>query len=89
MKENCSTIRCLILILWRFHSTLKAPLSAKKIARMEKLYGFNAVKNAEIRFRWLRLGLRARLEETIPRALEFATEQGRMKFTRPIFRYVQ
>ena len=57
MKENCSTIRCLILILWRFHSTLKAPLSAKKIARMEKLYGFNAVKNAEIRFRWLRLGI--------------------------------
>nr|XP_014343641.1 PREDICTED: leukotriene A-4 hydrolase [Latimeria chalumnae] len=37
-------------------------------------------------FRWLRLCIRARWEEAIPLAVQMATEQGRMKFTRPLFR---
>lgn len=36
--------------------------------------------------RWLRLCVRSRWEEAVPVALGMATEQGRMKFTRPLFR---
>lgn len=44
--------------------------------------------NAEIKFRWLRLGLRAHWTERVDDALKFVTEQGRMKFVRPIYRSV-
>ena len=36
--------------------------------------------------RWLRVCVRAKWEESVPLALTMATEQGRMKFTRPLFR---
>ncbi|KAJ8245562.1 hypothetical protein GJAV_G00272100 [Gymnothorax javanicus] len=62
------------------------PLSHAK--RMQEVYNFNAVKNSEIRFRWLRVCVRAEWEESVPLALKMATEQGRMKFTRPLFRDV-
>lgn len=38
--------------------------------------------------RWLRLCVRSRWEEAVPMAMKMATEQGRMKFTRPLFRYL-
>ena len=38
--------------------------------------------------RWLRLCVRSRWEEAVPLALKMATEQGRMKFTRPLFKYL-
>ncbi len=53
---------------------------------MQELYGLDSVRNAEIRFRWLRLNLRGKVEAAVPRALGFVTEQGRMKFVRPIYR---
>ena len=53
---------------------------------MDEVYAFSEVKNSEIRFRWLRLCLRAHVESAIDAALKMATEQGRMKFTRPLFR---
>ena len=43
-------------------------------------------KNSEIRFRWIRVGLKARYVPAIDEALAMVTEQGRMKFTRPLYR---
>ena len=54
--------------------------------KMQALYNFNAVNNSEIKFRWIRLGLRAKWDNAIPRAIQMVTEQGRMKFLRPIYR---
>ncbi|XP_061085836.1 leukotriene A-4 hydrolase [Conger conger] len=64
------------------------PLPLSHVKRMEEVYSLNSVKNAEIRFRWLRVCVRAKWEESVPLALGMATEQGRMKFTRPLFRRV-
>uniref|UniRef100_A0A4W3J0Z8 Leukotriene A-4 hydrolase n=1 Tax=Callorhinchus milii TaxID=7868 RepID=A0A4W3J0Z8_CALMI len=61
-------------------------LSLQHVKQMQEVYKFNSTKNAEIRFRWLRLCLRAKWEEAIPLALQMVTEQGRMKFTRPLYR---
>uniref|UniRef100_A0A8V0Y6Q3 Leukotriene A-4 hydrolase n=1 Tax=Gallus gallus TaxID=9031 RepID=A0A8V0Y6Q3_CHICK len=65
---------------------LEAPLPLSHVKRMQQVYDFNAISNSEIRFRWLRLCIQSKWEEAIPLALKMATEQGRMKFTRPLFR---
>jgi leukotriene-A4 hydrolase len=64
----------------------QGPLAKEKIVKMEELYHFNSSKNAEIRFRWLRLCIRARVDSAVPLALSFVSEQGRMKFVRPLYR---
>ncbi|XP_060759194.1 leukotriene A-4 hydrolase isoform X2 [Neoarius graeffei] len=64
------------------------PLPVSHVKRMQEVYNFNSVRNAEIRVRWLRLCVKAKWEEAVPLALKMATEQGRMKFTRPLFREV-
>uniref|UniRef100_A0A6J0VG73 Leukotriene A(4) hydrolase n=1 Tax=Pogona vitticeps TaxID=103695 RepID=A0A6J0VG73_9SAUR len=65
---------------------LENPMPVSHVRRMQEVYDFNAVHNSEIRFRWLRLCIQAGWEDAIPLALKMATEQGRMKFTRPLFR---
>ncbi|KAJ8411320.1 hypothetical protein AAFF_G00173260 [Aldrovandia affinis] len=62
------------------------PIPLSHVKRMQEVYNMNAIKNSEIRFRWLRVCVRARWEEAVPLAFKMATEQGRMKFTRPLFR---
>ena len=62
------------------------PVAGAKLDRMEALYKFGECPNVEIKFRWLRLGIRARWERAVGPALELATSQGRMKFVRPLFR---
>ncbi|XP_064078786.1 leukotriene A-4 hydrolase-like isoform X2 [Macrobrachium nipponense] len=62
------------------------PLSITKLEKMEELYGMSSRNNAEIKFRWLRLGLKSHWPDCVDEALKFITEQGRMKFVRPIYR---
>lgn len=64
------------------------PLPLTHVKKMQEVYNLNASTNSEIRFRWLRLCVRSRWDEAVPLALKMATEQGRMKFTRPLFREV-
>lgn len=54
---------------------------------MEKVYNLNGVSNNEIRFRWIRLGLLGKWKDAVARAVEMVTEQGRMKYLRPLYRY--
>ncbi|XP_041349920.1 leukotriene A-4 hydrolase-like [Gigantopelta aegis] len=63
----------------------KPPLPVFKLEKMNELYQFGVVINSEIRFRWIRLGIRAQWPKIIPLALAFVSEQGRMKFVRPIY----
>jgi leukotriene-A4 hydrolase len=67
-------------------SLFQPPLSVAKIAKLKDVYKLDEVNNSEIKFRWLRLGLKAHYSDAIPPAIEFVTEQGRMKFVRPIYR---
>ncbi|CAH1265432.1 LTA4H [Branchiostoma lanceolatum] len=65
---------------------LKPPLSIQHIEKMDQVYGMSANNNSEIKFRWLRLGIRAEWEGAVDAALTFVTIQGRMKFVRPLYR---
>ena len=62
------------------------PLSADKMTSLNELYKFGETQNSEILFRWLRLGLKAKWEPIIEPALKFVRDQGRMKFTRPVYK---
>uniref|UniRef100_A0A672S4L6 Peptidase M1 leukotriene A4 hydrolase/aminopeptidase C-terminal domain-containing protein n=1 Tax=Sinocyclocheilus grahami TaxID=75366 RepID=A0A672S4L6_SINGR len=64
------------------------PFLLSHVKKMQEVYQLNSVKNAEVRFRWLRICVKAHWEEAVPLALKMATEQGRMKFTRPLFKEV-
>lgn len=64
----------------------KATLSTKKLQALQDTYALDSVKNSEIRCTWLRLCIRNRWADKVDAALTFATELGRMKFVRPIFR---
>ena len=65
------------------------PLSITKLEKMQELYDLNAYTNSEIRLRWIRLGLQGKWKDAIPRAVKMVTEQGRMKYLKPIYRYEQ
>lgn len=62
------------------------PLSVPKLEKMDDLYSMSERNNAEIKFRWIRLGLKAHWTDQVDTAVKFVTDQGRMKFVRPIYR---
>ncbi len=43
--------------------------------------------NKNLRPSWFRICIQSRWKEPVDSALNFATDQGRMKYVRPIFRY--
>uniref|UniRef100_A0A3B4UAL1 Peptidase M1 leukotriene A4 hydrolase/aminopeptidase C-terminal domain-containing protein n=2 Tax=Seriola TaxID=8160 RepID=A0A3B4UAL1_SERDU len=87
----CTVTKLLSHVPLQVHFTClcpQDPLPLTHVKKMQDVYGFNTCMNSEIHFRWLRLCVRSKWEEAVPMALKMATEQGRMKFTRPLFREV-
>jgi len=56
------------------------------VAESDKLYKLTQSKNSEIRFRWFVVCIRAEYEAAFASVVAFLTEQGRMKFVRPLYR---
>ena len=62
------------------------PPLASRLASLDALYKLSASRNAEVRFRWQRLCIKMRAGFIVPQVVDFLKSQGRMKFTRPLFR---
>ena len=62
------------------------PLSPDTMKRLDDAYGLSASQNAEVKFLWQLLGLRASWVPIFDQVTRFITEQGRMKFVRPLYR---
>ncbi|KAF5307459.1 hypothetical protein FQR65_LT06814 [Abscondita terminalis] len=62
------------------------PQPIKKLEIMQDLFGFDSIKNSEIKFRWLKIGLKAHWEPKVLEALNWINVVGRMKFVRPLYR---
>lgn len=58
----------------------------EKLKRLNELFKFDGVKNAEIKFRWLRICLKAQWEDKVEDALNWINVVGRMKYVRPLYR---
>ena len=61
-------------------------LNQVKIQLLSDTYKLNATRNSEIRFRYLRLCIKARLKEKMDDILAFANSNFRMKFVRSVYR---
>lgn len=61
-------------------------LNKEKINLMTSTYGFDNTKNSEIRFRLMRLIIKARLPNRFDEIFAFANSNFRMKFVRPVYR---
>jgi leukotriene-A4 hydrolase len=59
---------------------------ATMLQNMETTFAMSQFKNSEIRFRWLTLNIKAGNSAVFADAVAFMTEQGRMKFVRPLYR---
>ena len=60
-----------------------APLDHSTLA-MNVMYSMDNSSNVEIVFRWIRLGIKARWEQSLGQALRLVTDQGRLKFIMPL-----
>eukprot|EP01130_Rhizamoeba_saxonica_P016590 TRINITY_DN7698_c0_g1_i1.p1 TRINITY_DN7698_c0_g1~~TRINITY_DN7698_c0_g1_i1.p1 ORF type:complete len:609 (+),score=146.13 TRINITY_DN7698_c0_g1_i1:517-2343(+) len=60
--------------------------SQETLQKMDELYDFTSSRNCEILFRWCRIGLQSEYEPCIEPTIRMLTTQGRMKFTRPLYR---
>ena len=61
-------------------------LSVNVVKSLDDLYGVSAMKNSEIRCKWLQLRLAAGDAGAFEPARDMLTSQGRMKFLRPLYR---
>lgn len=66
--------------------TASEPLSSKTIKSMDELYSFKKTKNCEILLRFCRLAIAAEDESILNVVVRFVTSQGRMKYTRPLYK---
>lgn len=62
------------------------PLPQNKVESLEKYYKFSSSRNCEILFKWVRLGIKAEWQPIIETALKLLNSQGRMKYSRPVYR---
>ncbi|CAG8514396.1 14713_t:CDS:10, partial [Cetraspora pellucida] len=63
-----------------------SPLPHPVIEALNKFYRLMDVRNSEIRFRWQQVCLKSNYDPIFPHVVEFVTEQGRMKYVRPLYR---
>lgn len=61
-------------------------LNDDKLNLLTSTYAFDTTKNSEIRFRLMRLIIKARLSGRFDEIFEFANSNFRMKFVRPIYK---
>jgi leukotriene-A4 hydrolase len=62
------------------------PLPHRLIEMMDELYNLTPNHNADLRLRWQQICLISSYEPIYPEVVDFITEQGRMKFVRPLYR---
>jgi leukotriene-A4 hydrolase len=63
-----------------------ASISEATIESLNEAYSFTSSGNSEIRFRWQSLCLQSKVDSIVPHVVAFITQQGRMKFVRPLYR---
>jgi leukotriene-A4 hydrolase len=64
----------------------KKPLKISTLKAMDGLYHFAESRNSEVLYRYCELAIPAEDSSILPVVVRFITTQGRMKFTRPLYR---
>ena len=56
---------------------------------LDRTYEFSSTKNCEIMLRWHQICIVCEAQWILPRAVEFISSQGRMKYVRPLYRLLR
>lgn len=62
------------------------PFGIEKLKVMESMYNFNSYENAEIKFLWIRIGLKSNWDNAVTRAEKMLSEQGRISYLKPLYK---
>ena len=68
-----------------FCSACRRRSRPRKLAALDKAFGFTGSGNSEILAAWLQIAIRNRYEPAFPAVDHFLTSQGRRKYLRPIY----
>lgn len=63
-----------------------ATFSPMLLKGIDSAFSFSGSRNSEIRLLWSKLAIRSGMVEILPSVIDFLKSQGRMKYTRPLFR---
>lgn len=86
IKEPLSSIQKIEFLSQMLDKSEIVDLGSPKIDLMTETYGFDNTKNSEIRFRLMRLIIKARLTDRFDEIFAFANSNFRMKFVRPVYK---
>lgn len=86
IKEPLSSIQKIEFLSQMLDKSEIVDLGSPKINLMTETYGFDNTKNSEIRFRLMRLIIKARLTDRFDEIFAFANSNFRMKFVRPVYK---
>jgi aminopeptidase N len=71
---------------WRyFLDLLEDPIDLERMVELEEAFHFSETGNSEILMSWLEHAVKAGYQPAMPRLRRFLTEQGRLKFLRPLY----
>jgi len=77
---------CIFLEALLIYGSENEPVSNEILVKIDEFYSFTSCNNSEIKHRWQSLCIMSEVEWIIPHVVKFITSQGRMKFTRPLYR---
>ena len=73
--------------IWFFERLLNSErsLNFTQLVKMSKMYKMEETASNDILFYWIRVGLKARWQPIVPKALSLVNQYGRVKFLRTIY----
>lgn len=88
IKEKLTSVQKIEFLSQLLDKSTITDLNEDKINSLSTTYEFgrNQTKNSEIRFRFMRLIIKARLTNKFDEIFEFANSNFRMKFVRPVYK---
>jgi leukotriene-A4 hydrolase len=86
IREPLSSIQKIEFLSQMLDKSDIVDLTGSKIDLLATTYGFDNSKNSEIRFRLMRLIIKARLTDRFDEIFKFANSNFRMKFVRPVYK---
>ena len=88
IKEKLTSVQKIEFLSQLLDKSAIIDLNEDKINSLSNTYelGRNQTKNSEIRFRFMRLIIKARLTNKFDEIFEFANSNFRMKFVRPVYK---
>lgn len=86
IREELSSIQKIEFLSQLLGANELVDLNEDKITLLAQTYGFDSTKNSEIRFRLMRLIIKARLTNRFDEIFLFLNSNFRMKFVRPLYK---